>query len=94
MVDEGVNIIDDCAACCIHFIVPPGRRGATQMIPANVNKISFRLKVCILAEQDIRCLKTFRILATKMPISTIEQFVDMLTICDVLCNFKEPIYSN
>ena len=94
MVGKGVNIVDDCVACCIHFIVPPGRRGATQTIQANVNKTSSRVKVCILAEQDIRRLKTFRILATEMPISIIEQFVDMLTICGALCNFKEPIYSN
>ena len=64
MADKGFNIVDDCAAHCIHFIVPPGRRGATQMTPANVNKTSSIEKVRILVEQFIRRFKTFRILAT------------------------------
>ena len=29
MADKGFSIVDDCAACCMHFIVAPGRRGAT-----------------------------------------------------------------
>ena len=36
MADQGFNIVDDCVAHCIHFIVPPGRRGVTQMTPENV----------------------------------------------------------
>ena len=51
MADKGFNIVDDCAARCIHFIVPPGRRDATQMTPANVKKTYSMAKVRILVEQ-------------------------------------------
>ena len=85
--DKDFNIVDDCAARCIHFIVPPGKRGATQMTQSDVNKTSSIAKVHILVEQVIRRLKTFRILATEMPISIIGQVDVMLTICGALCNF-------
>ena len=88
MADKGLNIVDDCAARCIHFIVPPGKRGITQMIPSDVNKTSSIAKVRMLVGQVTRRLKTF---TTEMPISIIGQVDDMLTICGALCNFKEPI---
>ena len=94
MADKRFNIVDGCAASCLHFIVPPGKRGATQMTASDVNKTSFIAKVPILVEQVIRHLKTFRILATEIPISIIGQVDDMLTICGALCNFKEPIYND
>ena len=94
MADKGFNIVDECAACCIHFIVPPGKRGATQMTPSGFNKTLSIATVRILVEQVLRCLKTFRILATEMPISIIGQVDDMLTICGTLHNFKEPIYND
>ena len=88
--DKDFNILDDCATRCIHFIVPPGKRGATQMTQSDVNKTSSIANVHILVEQVIRRLKTFRILTTEMPTSIIGQVDDMLTICGALCNF----YSN
>ena len=92
--DKDFNILDDCATRCIHFIVPPGKRGATQMTQSDVNKTSSIANVHIIVEQVIRRLKTFRILTTEMPISIIGQVDDMLTICGALCNFKEPIYND
>ena len=91
MADKGLNIADDCAARCIHFIVPPGKRGTTQMTPSDVNKTSSIVKVHLLVGQVTRRLKTFTTLATEMPISIIGQVGDMLTICCALCNFKKPI---
>ena len=93
MADKGFNIVDDYAARCIHFIVPPGKTGVTQVTLSNVNTSSIA-KMLILVEQVIRRLKTFRILATEMPISTIGQVDDILTMCGALCNFKEPIYND
>ena len=78
MADKGFSIVDDCAACCMHFIVPPGRRGATQITPANVKKTSSIEKVRSLVEQVIRRLKIYRILPTEMSISIIGQVDDML----------------
>ena len=78
MAGKGFSIVDDCAACSMHFIVPPGRRGATQITPANVKKTSSIEKVRSLVEQVIRRLKIYRILPTEMSISIIGQVDDML----------------
>ena len=59
MADKGFNLFDECDAQCLHFTVPPGRRGASQMTSAAINKTSAIAKVRILVEQVIRRLKTF-----------------------------------
>ena len=69
MADKGFNLFDECTARNIHFIVPPGRRGASQMTPSEVNKTSAIAKVRIPVEQVIRRIKTFKILATEMSVS-------------------------
>ena len=45
MADKGFNLNDECAARSLYFIVPPGRRGTTQMAPADVSKTSNIAKV-------------------------------------------------
>ena len=57
MADKGFNIFDECTARCLHFTVAPGRRGASQMTPAEINKTSAIAKVRILVEQVTRRLK-------------------------------------
>ena len=66
MADKGFNLFDECAAQCLHFTVPPGMRGASQMTPAEINKTSAIAKVRILVEQVIKRLKTFQIIANEM----------------------------
>lgn len=56
MADKNFNIFGYFAAFCIHFIVPLGRRSATQMTQADVNKTSAVAKVFTLVEQVIRHL--------------------------------------
>ena len=46
MADKGFNIVDDCVTHCIQFIVPPARRGVTQMTPEKVKKLLLKRK-CI-----------------------------------------------
>jgi len=60
MADKGFNLYDECAARALYFCVPPGKRGASQMTPAEVKKTGDIAKVRILVEQVIRRLKTFR----------------------------------
>ena len=94
MADKGFNLFDECAARNIFFIVPPGRRGASQMVPVEVSNTSNIANARILVEQDIRRLKTFRILANELPIQLLENINDILIICAALCNFKEQIMSD
>ena len=92
MADKGFNLVDECAGRNITFIVPPGKRGASQMTPAEVSKTSATAKVRILVEQIIRRIKTFKILANELPMSMLENANDIMLICAALCNCKEPMY--
>lgn len=94
MADKGFNLHNECAARSLYFVVPPGRRGTSQMAPAEVSKTSAIAKVRILVEQVIRRLKTFRIIANELPITMLGHVDDILMVCSALCNFKEPIYSD
>ena len=92
--DKGLNLFDECAIRCLHFTIPPGRRGAFQMTSAEINKTSAIAKVRILVEQVIRRSKTFQIIANEMPISLLSHVNDTLIICSALGNFKEPLYND
>ena len=88
MADERFNLFDESTARNIHFIVPPGRRGASQMTPSEVSKTSAIAKVRILLEQVIRRIKTFKVLATEMSISVLENVNDIVSVCTAICNFN------
>ena len=91
MADKGSNLFDECSGGNITFIVPPGKRDASQMTPAEVSKTTAIPKVRILVEQIVRRIKTFKILANQVSMSMLENVNDML-ICAALCNFNEPMY--
>eukprot|EP00111_Clytia_hemisphaerica_P015034 TCONS_00044246-protein len=59
MTDKGFNIEQECAQKSIHLIIPPGRRGTSQMTEAQLKKTAHIAKVRILVEQVIRRVKTF-----------------------------------
>ena len=92
MADKGFTLFDECAGRNITITVSPGKRGASQMTPAEVSKTSAIAKVRILVEQIIRRIKTFKILANELPMSMLENVNDIMLICAALCNFKEPMY--
>nr|XP_047130218.1 uncharacterized protein LOC124810063 [Hydra vulgaris] len=94
MADKGFSLYDECAARSLYFLVPPGKRGATQMTPGEIKKTSNIAKVRILVEQVIRRLKTFKIIANEIPISMLSHVDDILVVCAALYNFKKPIYSD
>ena len=94
MANKGFNLFDECTARNIHFIVPPGIRGASQMTPSEVSKTSAIAKVRILVEQVIRIIKTFKILTTEMSISMLENEDDIVLVCVATCKFKEPMHSD
>ena len=93
--DKGFNIADDCAARHIFLSVPPGKRGAAQFMPKDVTKTCKIAKVCILVEQVIRQMKTFRLIANELPLSLAHQVNDILTVCAALINISQkPIYKD
>ena len=93
MADKGFNIFEEeCAARHINLIVPPGRRGQSQMASQQVNKTSYIAKMRIIVDQVIRQLKCFRILASEIPKNMLCHIDDMILVCSALKNLKKPIY--
>ena len=92
MTDKGFsNISQECSELSIHLIVPPGRRGTSQMTPEEVKRTSEIAKTRILVEQVIRRVKTFQILAKEVPISLLRNLHDIMVVCCAVSNFREPI---
>ena len=92
MVDKGFNIEDECSARRIHLLIPPGRRGQSQMLQKDIAKTKKVAKLRILVEQVIRRFKCFRILANEFPISALSQLDDIIIVCAALTNLQDSIY--
>ena len=92
MYDKGFKLHEECSQRFIYYCMPPGRKGAAQMTPAEVKKTKEIANLRTLVEQVIRRMKTFRILANEYPISMLKLFDDIVTICSALSNFRKPIY--
>ena len=71
MYDKGFNLGEESANRFITVSVPPGRKGAAQMTPAEIIKTKKIPNMQILAEQVIRRLKLFRILSSEMKVVNI-----------------------
>ena len=92
MADKGFNLLEDCAARSLYFIVPPFRRGSSQMSSAEVRKRNNIAKVRIIVEQVIGRLKTFGILSNELPITLLSHVNDITVVCSALCNMMDPIF--
>ena len=73
-------------------MIPPGKRGQSQMLSKDVKKNSEIAKMWILVEQVIRQLKIFRILSHELPRTLIPLMDDIVSVCVGLTNILEPIY--
>ena len=92
MVDKGFNISNECAAKRIYVVVPPGKRGLSQMLFSEVTKTKKIAKTRILVEQAIRHLKVFRFIANEVPINILSYIDDILQICAAISNMQSSIY--
>ena len=90
MTDKRFNLFDEFTAPLLHFTVPLGRKGASQMTPAGINKTGAIAKVRILVEKIICRLATFQFIENEIAISLLSHVNDILLGCSALCNFKEP----
>ena len=94
MAVKGFNIQNECTANSIYLIIPPGRRGQSQMSPSEIAKTSEIATDRIIVEQVIRRMKTFKIIAGEMPITMLPHADDILVAIAALSNFMEPIYED
>ena len=81
MADRGFRISQECTSRQIQLIIPPGRRGHTQMLSGQVLKTKEIAQLRILVEQVIRRLKCFRILSQELPLNLIGHIDDILVTC-------------
>ena len=95
MCDKGFNISHECAQKSIYLQVPPGRKGASQMLPHEVIQTNRIAADRILVEQVIRQMKCFRILSCELPITLLELVDDIVVVCAALTNLaQKPIYKD
>ena len=66
MAEKGLNVADGCTSRCIEWIIPPMKHDQSQILPKAVKKTDSIAKIRILAEQVIRQLKIFKILASEV----------------------------
>lgn len=92
MADKGFPIHDECAARHVTMHIPPGKRGASQMLPSQVLKTKKVANLRILVEQIIRRMKTFRILKYEMPITIVYLSDQIIRVVGGLCNLQNSMY--
>lgn len=93
MADKGFNLSTECANLGINLVVPPGRRGQSQMPTAAVQKTKKVANLRILVEQVIRRLKSFKFLKNEVTLSAAGLIDETLIVCAALCNLMPPVYS-
>jgi hypothetical protein len=92
MVDKGFRIAEECAARQIQLIIPPGKRGHSQMNQKQVVDTKEIARLRILVEQVIRRIRTFNILSHELPINLIRHADDIASICSAVSNLNRPIF--
>ena len=90
MADLDFNLIDKCTRRNIHFEIPQQKRNNSDDTSSAKQDLS-TAKVCILVEQVIRHLKTFKIFSNEIPTSLLKLVNGMFIVCAVICNFKEQL---
>ena len=75
MIDKGFNISIECVAKRTYVVVPPGKRGSSQILPSEVTKRNKITKTWLLVEQVIRRLNVFRFIAIEVPINMFSYYI-------------------
>lgn len=94
MADKGFNIEQECTVHRIGLYVPPGKRGAHQMLPCEIVKTKRVANLRILIEQVIRQIRSFKILTQEIPVTLLPCLDHIVTVCAGFVNFKKPIYKD
>ena len=103
--DKGFLIFNKLATRLCFLAIPPGKRGNTQMTPAQVakNKVIVEQVIVkqviaeqviveqVIVEQVIPKLARFKILKNMMPITLFPHADGILVVCLALCNLQTPI---
>ncbi|XP_021351115.1 uncharacterized protein LOC110448927 [Mizuhopecten yessoensis] len=91
MADRGFPIREDLALFNVELLVPPGRRGVSQMTTSDVQTTKQIANRRIYVEQAIRRLKSFRILKYELPLTLVHHLDDICLIAAGICNLYPPL---
>jgi hypothetical protein len=72
-------------------VIPPGRKGESQMTEADVARTGAVANRRIFVEQAIRRIKTFKFLQNEVSITQIHVVDDVMKIVCGLCNLRCPL---
>ncbi|CAC5379541.1 unnamed protein product [Mytilus coruscus] len=90
MADRGFQIREELALLSAELLVPPGRRGVSQMSQIEVQFTKDIANRRIHVEQAIRRMKCFRILKFELPLTLLQHLDDIIRSIAGLCNLYPP----
>lgn len=91
LADRGFQMREDFALSNAELIIPPGRRGVSQMSKLDVQHTKEIANRRIYIEQAIRRMKCFRILKYELPLTMLSHLDDMIVVIDCICNLSPPL---
>lgn len=91
MADRGFPIKEELLLLNAELLIPPGRRGVSQMSTSDVAKTKAIANRRIFVEQAIRRMKYFHILKNEIPLTMIHHIDDIVKIISGICNMYPPL---
>ena len=91
MADRGFPIREELTLMRAELLIPPGRRGVSQMSSTDVRLTKDIANRRIYVEQAIRRMKCFRILKFEVPISLMHHLDDIIKTIAGICNLYPPL---
>ena len=91
LADRGFPIREELTLKRATLLIPPGRRGVSQMSTADVQLTKNIANRRIYVEQAIRRMKCFRILKYEIPISLMHHLDDIVKTVAGICNLYPPL---
>ncbi|XP_061173256.1 uncharacterized protein LOC133182425 [Saccostrea echinata] len=91
MADRGFPIREELTLLRAELLIPPGRRGVSQMSASDVSKTKAIANRRIHVEQAIRRMKQFHIIKNEMPITLLHHIDDTVKVIAGICNLYPPL---
>ena len=91
LADRGFPIREELALLHAELLMPPGRRGVSQMTSSDVRATEDIARRRIYVEQAIRRMKCFRILKYELPLTLLHHLDNIVLIVSGICNLYPPL---
>ena len=91
MADRGFPIKEELMLLRAELLMPPGRRGVSQMSRSDVLKTKAIANRRIYVEQAIRRMKKIHIIKNELPLTLIQHIDDIVKIIAGICNLYPPL---